>query len=37
MLDASFGKAIVGALWLAAVIIAVTSLVLGILIGWWLI
>lgn len=37
MFDPSFEKAVVGMLWLAAVIIAVTSLVLGILIGWWLI
>lgn len=36
MFDQSFGRAVVGMLWLAAAIIAVMSLVLGMLIGWWL-
>lgn len=36
MFDASFGKAIVGMLLLAAVIIAVAGVAIGLLVGWWL-
>lgn len=36
MFDPSFGKAIVGALRLAAVIIAVVGIAIGLLFGWWL-
>lgn len=36
MFDPSFGKAVVGMLWLAAVIIAVVGVAIGLLVGWWL-